>query len=159
MSTLPPSNSAEAAASIHSVFVERGHPCSPMAAARCGWEAAHRYATKAVAAQAAELEALRDELRLCCELKREYQEQVASKVDEVEALRKRAETWELLYMRAINEANGLTNYVEDRPELSKIERKLVAIEAAARAALKEQTPNDQHKGPPKAVPLDAPVRL
>lgn len=77
------------------------------------WQAAHRYATEAIAAQASE----------------------------VEALRKRAETWELLYMRAINEANGLTNYVEDRPELSKIERKLVAIEAAARAALKEQAPN------------------
>lgn len=66
---------------------------------------------------------------------------LAAQAAEVEALRKRAETWELLYMRAINEANGLTNYVEDRPELSKIERKLVAIEAAARAALKEQTPN------------------
>lgn len=66
---------------------------------------------------------------------------VAAQAAEVEALRKRAETWELLYMRAINEANGLTNYVEDRPELSKIERKLVAIEAAARAALKEQAPN------------------
>lgn len=39
-----------------------------------------------LSAQAAEVEALRDELRLCCELKREYQEQVASKVDEVEAL-------------------------------------------------------------------------
>lgn len=56
---LPPSNSAEAAAAIHSVFIEREHPCSPMAAARCGWEAAHRYATAALAAQAAELEALR----------------------------------------------------------------------------------------------------
>ena len=49
-------------------------------------------AEAAVAAQAAEVEALRDELRLCCELKREYQEQVASKVDEVEALRADAET-------------------------------------------------------------------
>ena len=65
---------------------------------------------------------------------------ISAQASEVEALRKRAETWELLYMRAINEANGLTNYVEDRPELSKIDRKLVAIEAAARAALKEQTP-------------------
>ena len=70
---------------------------------------------------------------------------LASQAAEVEALRKRAETWELLYMRAINEANGLTNYVEDRPELSKIERKLVAIEAAARAALKEQAPNPPAK--------------
>lgn len=50
------------------------------------------YATAAISEQAAEVEALRDELRLCCELKREYQEQVASKVDEVEALRADAET-------------------------------------------------------------------
>lgn len=49
-------------------------------------EAMRAYATAAISAQAAEVEALRDELRLCCELKREYQEQVASKVDEVEAL-------------------------------------------------------------------------
>ena len=46
--------------------------------------------------EAAELEALRDELRLCCELKREYQEQVASKVDEVEALRAKVAEWEKL---------------------------------------------------------------
>lgn len=73
---------------------------------------------------------------------------IAAQASEVEALRKRAETWELLYMRAINEANDLTNYVEDRPELSKIERKLVAIEAAARAALKEQAPNVAINLPP-----------
>lgn len=54
------------------------------------------YATAAISAQAAELEALRDELRLCCELKREYQEQVASKVDEVEALRAKVAEWEKL---------------------------------------------------------------
>ena len=56
----------------------------------------HAYATAAIASQAAELEALRDELRLCCELKREYQEQVASKVDEVEALRTKVAEWEKL---------------------------------------------------------------
>ena len=50
------------------------------------------FRARGLAAQAAEVEALRDELRLCCELKREYQEQVASKVDEVEALRADAET-------------------------------------------------------------------
>ena len=60
-----------------------------------------------------------------------WQAALAAQASEVEALRKRAETWELLYMRAINAANGLTNYVEDRPELSKIERELVAVEAAA----------------------------
>lgn len=44
----------------------------------------------------------------------------------------RAEEWRKLYMRAINEANGLTNYVEDRQELTRAERKIEAIEAAAR---------------------------
>lgn len=41
--------------------------------------------------------------------------------------------WRGLYRRAINEANGLTNYVEDRPELRRAERNLTAIEAEARA--------------------------
>jgi hypothetical protein len=40
--------------------------------------------------------------------------------------------WHKLYRRAINEANGLTNYVEDRPELRSAERRLTAIEAEAR---------------------------
>ena len=82
----------------------------------------------------------------------QQEEARAAQAAELEAMRKRAETWELLYMRAINEANGLTNYVEDRPELSKIERKLVAIEAAARAALKEQTPNDSLNGARAELP-------
>lgn len=43
------------------------------------------------------------------------------------------EGWRELYRRAINEANGLTNYVEDRPELRRAERNLAAIEAEARA--------------------------
>lgn len=59
-------------------------------------EAMRAYATAAISAQAVEVEALRDELRLCCELKREYQEQVASKVDEVEALRADAERYRWL---------------------------------------------------------------
>ena len=41
--------------------------------------------------------------------------------------------WRDLYYRAINEANGLTNYVEDRPELRRAERNLSAIEEKARA--------------------------
>ena len=49
-----------------------------------------------------------------------------------------AERWRALYRRAVNEANGLTNYVEDRPELRSAERKLAAIEAEARAALSAQ---------------------
>ena len=50
--------------------------------------------------------------------------------------------WHKLYRRAINEANGLTNYVEDRPELRGAERRLAAIEAEARtlAAALEPTP-------------------
>lgn len=44
-----------------------------------------------------------------------------------------AAKWRDLYRRAINEANGLTNYVEDRPELRRAERNLTAIEAEARA--------------------------
>ena len=44
-----------------------------------------------------------------------------------------AERWEKLYRRALNEANGLTNYVEDRPELRMAERRLEAIQADARA--------------------------
>jgi hypothetical protein len=44
-----------------------------------------------------------------------------------------AQKWRGLYRRAVNEANGLTNYVEDRPELTRAERKLTAIEAEARA--------------------------
>lgn len=47
--------------------------------------------------------------------------------------RERATQWRSLYLRAVNEANGLTNYVEDRPELRRAERNLTAIEAAARA--------------------------
>lgn len=43
--------------------------------------------------------------------------------------------WIALYRRAVNEANGLTNYVEDRPELRSAEKKLTVIEAEARAAL------------------------
>ena len=41
-------------------------------------------------------------------------------------------TWQQLYRKAINEANGLTNYVEDRPELYSAEKRLNKIEAAAR---------------------------
>ncbi|MCA0214566.1 MAG: hypothetical protein LCH79_15480 [Proteobacteria bacterium] len=41
--------------------------------------------------------------------------------------------WTRLYDRAINEANGLTNYVEDRPELRSAERRMDVISADARA--------------------------
>jgi len=54
---------------------------------------------------------------------------------EAEALRKDAERWRSLYRRALNEANGLTNYVEDRPELLSAERRIAKIEEEARAAI------------------------
>jgi hypothetical protein len=44
-----------------------------------------------------------------------------------------AEHWRKVYRRAINEANGLTNYVEDRPELWPAERRIADIESQARA--------------------------
>ena len=56
---------------------------------------------------------------------------------EVERLEREVETWKFLYCRAINEANGLTNYVEDRPELYSAEKRLTTIQEDARAALKE----------------------
>lgn len=66
---------------------------------------------------------------------------IARILDAAEAAIEDAERWRNLYRRAVNEANGLTNYVEDRPELRHAERKLSAIEAEARdlsAARKEQ---------------------
>lgn len=59
-----------------------------------------------------------------------------------------APKWQALYRRAINEANGLTNYVEDRPELRRAERNLEAIEAEARA-LTAQPPATTTEGTPK----------
>lgn len=55
------------------------------------------------------------------------------------ALTAERDLWVGLYRRAINEANGLTNYVEDRPELRSAEKRLSAIEAAARASLNTTT--------------------
>lgn len=51
---------------------------------------------------------------------------------ERDALTRERDQWRNLYRRAVNEANGLTNYVEDRPELRRAERNLSAIEAEAR---------------------------
>ncbi len=53
--------------------------------------------------------------------------------EEARVLREALEQWRSLYRQAINEANGLTNYVEDRPELRSAERKLEAIQIKARA--------------------------
>lgn len=46
---------------------------------------------------------------------------------------KTEQAWHALYRRAINEANGLTNYVEDRPELRSAEKRIAKIEEEARA--------------------------
>jgi len=52
---------------------------------------------------------------------------------ERDALLADAERWRSLYYRAVNEANGLTNYVDDRPELRRAERQLEAIQREAGA--------------------------
>lgn len=62
-----------------------------------------------------------------------FKDHVARLLDALEQAQKDAERWRGLYRRAVNEANGLTNYVEDRPELRRAERNLTAIEAEARA--------------------------
>lgn len=69
-----------------------------------------------------------------------HPERIARLLDALEAATKDAQRWRELYRKAVNEANGLTNYVEDRPELRRAERNLTAIEAEARAivtAMKE----------------------
>lgn len=62
----------------------------------------------------------------------------------IRSLAAERDQWRSLYRRAVNEANGLTNYVEDRPELRRAERNLTAIEAEARGlpAIRATTPKD-----------------
>lgn len=62
-----------------------------------------------------------------------HPDRIARLLDALELAQKDAERWRGLYRRAVNEANGLTNYVDDRPELRRAERNLTAIEAEARA--------------------------
>jgi hypothetical protein len=50
---------------------------------------------------------------------------------ELERLYAQVDAWRGLYRLAINEANGLTNYVEDRPGLRSAERRIKAIERNA----------------------------
>ena len=68
-----------------------------------------------------------------------HPDRIARLLDALDSAQKDAERWRGLYRRAVNEANGLTNYVEDRPELRRAERNLTAIESEARAAIKEAT--------------------
>lgn len=75
---------------------------------------------------------LTDDERLTCS---RASDTLQRQAEEIEALRADAERWQALYRRAINEANGLTNYVEERPELTCAERRIAKIEADARAAM------------------------
>lgn len=61
-------------------------------------------------------------------------------LDALESAQQDAAQWHALYRRAVNEANGLTNYVDDRPELRRAERNLTAIAADARAAMSAKEP-------------------
>lgn len=83
------------------------------------------------------VEAERDELKLAfahaVRLVQDWKQSVYTTEAERDALRADAERWRSLYRRAINEANGLTNYVEDRPELRRAEKQLEAIQREARA--------------------------
>ena len=86
-----------------------------------------------------------DAARRIAELEAQVENQIESvrfhrqRVDDLAAAYSKLEAerdrWIALYRRAVNEANGLTNYVEDRPELRSAEKKLTVIEAEARAAL------------------------
>ena len=67
-------------------------------------------------------------------------EKINALIAENEALRNSAKRWEKLYRRALSEANGLTNYVEDRPGLRSAERRIAALQDEARAALQEPKP-------------------
>ena len=83
------------------------------------------------------VEAERDELKLAfahaVRLVQDWKQSVYTTEAERDALRAGTERWRSLYTRAINEANGLTNYVEDRPELRRAEKQLEAIQREARA--------------------------
>lgn len=63
---------------------------------------------------------------------------------------KAVQAWYALYRRAINEANGLTNYVEDRPELRSAEKRIARIEEEARALT--SAPQAQPTLPEKETP-------
>lgn len=57
--------------------------------------------------------------------------------DELDRLTARVAEWQRLYRRALNEANGLTNYAEDRPELYSAEKRLARIDHFAREAFEK----------------------
>ena len=94
-----------------------------------------------------------DAARRIAELEAQVENQIESvrfhrqRVDDLAAAYSKLEAerdrWIALYRRAVNEANGLTNYVEDRPELRSAEKKLTVIEAEARAALAQSKEQPQ----------------
>lgn len=101
-------------------------------------EAAQRLAGyRELGRKCAELEAERDDLKLALahtvRLVQDWTQSAYAMEAERDALRADSERWRSLYARAINEANGLTNYVEDRPELRRAEKQLEAIQREARA--------------------------
>ena len=95
----------------------------PMAVTSRWWESAHE-------ALALHRRRISDELR---EIECPPDPDAVDRALDADALRAGTERWRSLYARAINEANGLTNYVEDRPELRRAEKQLEAIQREARA--------------------------
>jgi hypothetical protein len=84
---------------------------------------------------------LDDDCPELCSLKDSYGQLLAENVAqraEIAQLREDAERWHMLFLRALNEANGLTNYVEDRPELRSAEKRISAIERDARTTIDAQ---------------------
>lgn len=64
-------------------------------------------------------------------------EDLEAAADELDRLTARVAEWQRLYRRALNEANGLTNYAEDRPELYSAEKRLARIDHFAREAFEK----------------------
>ena len=64
--------------------------------------------------------------------------EMAKQAQTITRLRESLGIWQSLYRRAINVANGLTNYVEERPGLHDAERQLNTLEMQAQRALEEE---------------------
>lgn len=56
---------------------------------------------------------------------------------EIARLREALNVWQSLFRQAVNVAGGLTNYVDDRPELHHAERRIKLLEQQAKQSLKE----------------------
>lgn len=94
--------------------------------------AAHDQAQRAVIEQQAkEIENLKSEMRHWT------LERFNQLGQENQALREALQVWQSLFRQAVSVANGLTNYVGDRPGLHDAERSLERLEQQAQQALKE----------------------